>query len=371
MPQRFEEQVRSSLARLEERPDTESLMAGLVERKSRVRRRRVGGSVAAFVVALGLAAGGLALLNAAFGGDPAGKPAAPDTLELEPAKPPLVDPDPRAIDIYERFGDIAFQSNRTGSYELYRFSAEGLEQLTHGPGDPTGPVWSPDSEYIAFSKWSNGRTNLWLLNVSDGSTTRLTNLRADEGDPQWTPDSRWILFSSNGLNNGGINAVSLETGEIASLIPQTLEYSIFEPGLSSDGGTLYYTYAHLDESRDIYSVSIRQAPGSPPASSGEPQLVLGGDQDQDQAAPSPNGDLLAYVSGDHIRVLDLETGRDWQVTTGPGSQSNPSWSPDQRQIFFTNTRYPDLDVYVANVDGSGVENLTGDPGDGAQPAVRP
>ena len=79
---------------------------------------------------------------------------------------------------------------------------------------------------------------------------------------------------------------------------------------------------------------------------------------------SPDGNRIAFnsnLSGDHLmyivdvdgsRVVDLSSvGEGWQV----------DWSPDGRSILFTSHRdHPDnyTDIYVMRPDGSGVRRLT-------------
>jgi Tol biopolymer transport system component len=60
------------------------------------------------------------------------------------------------------------------------------------------------------------------------------------------------------------------------------------------------------------------------------------------------------------------------VTTGPHDQ-NPVWSPDARKLAFQSSRNQpnDLDIYVVNWDGSGLQRLTGGPANDRDPAWSP
>ena len=289
-------------------------------------------------------------------------------MDVEPAMPRFVDPDPHAIEIHERYGEIAFASERGGSLNIYAFTAEGLEQLTRGPGDKLGPAWSPNGDRIAYTAWSAGRTNIHVLRLSDGTTTRLAPLRADEGHPTWGPDGEWLAFTSTG---GGtkIQAANPGTGEVVTLVSDPTG-SAFYPSWSADGTTLYYTLDVLNgsESGDIYAVEIRATSGGAPTTVGEPELVVGGRAGQYWPAPSPRGDLLAYVEEDQIHVLDLQTGQTSQLTNGPGLRSKPAWSPDQQQILFSSDEDGDNDIYVVDIDGSHPQNLTGSPAGDVTPA---
>jgi TolB protein len=67
-------------------------------------------------------------------------------------------------------------------------------------------------------------------------------------------------------------------------------------------------------------------------------------------------DLEQLVSGIHVIGVDGTDMR--QLTEDEASSWSPSWSPDGQQIVFTSDRDGDADIYVMNVDGSGVTALT-------------
>jgi TolB protein len=107
---------------------------------------------------------------------------------------------------------------------------------------------------------------------------------------------------------------------------------------------------------------------------------------------SPDGRKIAFVSGPGACTLDIHRGnvvserdvdtRDVDIsvanadgsglrrlTRGPGVDCDPVWSPDGRKIAFDRLRVReagdkivgfDFDVYVINADGSEERNLTGD-----------
>jgi Tol biopolymer transport system component len=98
----------------------------------------------------------------------------------------------------------------------------------------------------------------------------------------------------------------------------------------------------------------------------------------DQAALSPDGNTLAFVStrdtgSTDIHVLDLKTRRTRNLTNSPGGDYRPSWSPDGRRLAFSSDRGTTLQrskgnweqvhpasVYVVNADGRDLRKLSSD-----------
>ena len=92
------------------------------------------------------------------------------------------------------------------------------------------------------------------------------------------------------------------------------------------------------------------------------QRTYPGENYNDSAAWSPNGDRLAYASRVdglfEIVVLDLTTEKVTPLTRGPGNNENPRWSPDGRHIVFSSNREGDYQIYTMRADGGDVRRLT-------------
>jgi TolB protein len=67
-------------------------------------------------------------------------------------------------------------------------------------------------------------------------------------------------------------------------------------------------------------------------------------------APSPDGQSVAIAARGWIWVLDVETGVARQVTSGPGIDSRPAWSPDGTRLAFVRDDTRDTDLVVLDLD---------------------
>lgn len=95
---------------------------------------------------------------------------------------------------------IAFESNRSGSRELWLADADGSNQLqlTNFAGPLTSNArWSPDGRELAFDSRPEGHAQIYLINANGGQVRRLTNDAYDNLAPSWSHDGQWLYFGSN------------------------------------------------------------------------------------------------------------------------------------------------------------------------------
>jgi Tol biopolymer transport system component/DNA-binding winged helix-turn-helix (wHTH) protein len=94
---------------------------------------------------------------------------------------------------------IAFASTRSGIEEIWVADADGSRpmQITRmGSGHTANPRWSRDDRVILFNSWKP-RSNLYTVDVTDGSVKRLTQDDADDVEASWSRNGKWIYCGSN------------------------------------------------------------------------------------------------------------------------------------------------------------------------------
>ena len=78
----------------------------------------------------------------------------------------------------------------------YRPSELPLTRLTSGGWDDVTPAASPDGKQIAFASNRNGFWDLYLLDLTTGKTTQLTNTPDYESAPSWSPDGAFLAYET-------------------------------------------------------------------------------------------------------------------------------------------------------------------------------
>jgi Tol biopolymer transport system component len=136
---------------------------------------------------------------------------------------------------------IAFASSRDGNSEIYVMNDDGTQQTrrTDSPSDDTAPAWAPASPGceafagdIAFESDRSGSYDLMLLRP-DGSVENVTSDSQHDFDPDWAPDCSRLAFDRPVDGNYDVYTVDLATHEIVRVTTAPEEDS--RPSWSADG----------------------------------------------------------------------------------------------------------------------------------------
>ena len=98
---------------------------------------------------------------------------------------------------------------------------------------------------------------------------------------------------------------------------------------------------------------------------------------------SPDGRRIAFTSFrdgqislvgsplGEIYVMDMDGGNLVNLSNHPDDDREPSWSPDGTRIAFSGKREGDSEIFLMDLDGSNVVNITENPGSDRQPSWSP
>lgn len=140
---------------------------------------------------------------------------------------------------------IACFSDESGEYQLHLRSATDGKTIRKIPVEShpsfySELVWSPDGRKLAFS---DKRLALWFVNLDKGTPQRIdvsTYSGQDQYFPAWSPDSRWLAYSKYQPNRlRALCLYSLDTAKTTTVTDgrSDVEFPVFD----KNGQVLYFT----------------------------------------------------------------------------------------------------------------------------------
>jgi dipeptidyl aminopeptidase/acylaminoacyl peptidase len=221
-------------------------------------------------------------------------------------------------------------------------------------GESTGR-FAPDGKQVAFVATSNGLSEIFLASWDEGSgklgaPKKLTNVSTEVDGPVWSPDSKRILFVSRvypECSDGGSwideDACDKQRDDAANASPvkaQILDHLLYRhwDHYIGDKRSHVLVVAATD-GRQVRDLTPRAAIGDAEA----PTFSLGGPVGY---AWAPDSAEIAYVTNlDKVPAastnndvftlaLDDSSAKAVMISTSPGSDDAPAYSPDGKWIAF-------------------------------------
>jgi eukaryotic-like serine/threonine-protein kinase len=246
---------------------------------------------------------------------------------------------------------------RTGQLTL--FDRQGKILGTVGePGDYSTMAFSPDGKRVAATRtdFTSGSSNLWMMDLARGVSTRFTFDSGNDYLPVWSPDGNRIAFASTRLGTYHVFQRLSNGGGDDELLFKSDQGDAGEVPLSWSGDGRFLILGLLPETNLVLPLD------KDAHAAGKPFLFAQKGTGIDlRFSPGPQGRprWIAYTSREsgryeiYVRPFDPNSptgtppgGGKWQVSTNGGV--GPRWRGDGKELF-----YVALDGTVMSVDVSG------------------
>ena len=259
-----------------------------------------------------------------------------DLISMNRLSDPQISPDGRWIVYSVAAPDL--EGNKMTD-NIWIVSAAGGEprQLTRS-GSDSRPRWSPDGKRLAFLSSRDGAQQVYTLWLEGGEASKLTSLSTGADNELWSPDGNSIAFVSSvypDCTDDACNSArdaEKEKNKVKARVYDRLLYRHWTEWWDGKRSHLFIMAVNGGKPKDL---TPRADYDVPPFNMGEPeaiafapdssQLCFVANTDKD-AALSTNGDLFVVASNGSAPPS--------RITTNPGNDWAPVYSPDGRWIAY-------------------------------------
>ncbi len=288
-----------------------------------------------------------------------------DMIKLHRVAEPQVSPDAKWVAYTVATPDM--EANRNAS-NIWMVPTTGgsATQLTQS-GHDSSPVWSQDGKTLAFLSSRGGESQVYLLSMEGGEAHALTKLSTGADIVKWSPDGKTIAFTSSvypDCKDDACNKSRDEEKEKSKVKAHVAEHLLYRHWTHwNEGKRSHLFVVPADGSavpRDLtaganYDVppDERSGPGDINFSPDGKEICFTAVTDKMEAI-STNGDLF---------VVPIAGGEVKRITTQPGFDGNPVYSPDGKFIAYHAQLTPEYEsdrwrVMLYDRQSGKIENLS-------------
>lgn len=266
------------------------------------------------------------------------------------------------------FGTQVAFSQRTGRFKelaLTEFGGDKIYPLTTDNSISLSAAWDKNAENLLFSTYRIRVPDLFIYNMADKKSYRVTSAPEVEVGGQFLADGNIITAITNGGESDLVKMT--KGGKILSRLTPGGGVIDVSPSLSPDQSQFIFT-SNRSGAPQIYLMSTSGGSAS--------RISRVNSSYCTSPSWSPKGDKIAFVcrvGGQNQLFMAAPDGSSAQQLTAVGNNEDPSWSPDGRYVMISSTfgKGSVFNLGVVGIDGTPLRQVTYTRAGGFDPAWSP
>jgi len=239
-------------------------------------------------------------------------------------------------------------------------------QLTQS-GPDSSPVWSPDGKTIAFLSSRSGDSQVYLLSMDGGEAKPLTTISTGVDIAKWSPDGKTIAFTSGvypDCKDDECNRkrdAEKEKDKVKAHVAEHLLYRHWTHW--NDGKRSHLFVIPADGSATPRDLTPGANYEVPPDQRGGPSDLNFSPDSKEICFTAVTDPVEAISTNGDLFVVPVVGGEVKKITTQPGFDGGPSYSPDGKYIAYHAQLVPEDEsdrwrVMLYDRGTGKIENLT-------------
>ena len=276
-----------------------------------------------------------------------------DVFDMEYVSNTEISPKGDKVLFQRNFKDIMTDKNLSNLW-IVNFDGSGMMPITTGDHNAFSPKWSHSGDMFTYKSNVEGRSQLYLYNLQNNSTQKLTNVQSSIGNVEWSPDDKYLLFNS---------FVESAESRLIKMPKKPMGADWNSPPIEIDDMVYRYDGGGYRRKGNNQIFIL-------PVEGGTPRQVSSLDKNPSSAvwlgtdkvlfSANLHDDSDFEPNNSEIHVLDINSGEVKQLTTRFGPDRSPAVSPDKSTIAFLGyddkyLGYQQNSLYVMDTDGSNVK----------------
>ena len=229
-------------------------------------------------------------------------------------------------------------ANRNAS-SIWMVSTTGGEpqQLTQS-GQDASPVWSPDGKSIAFLSSRSGESQIYVLSMDGGEAKRVTKISTGVDIVKWSPDGKTMAFTSvvyPDCKDDACNSARDSEREKNKVKAHVAEHLLYRHWTHwNDGKRSHLFVMPADGSAAQRDLTAGADYDVPPDQRGGPEDINFSPDSKEICFTAVTDKVEAISTNGDLFLVPVSGGTPRRITTNPGFDGNPVYSPDGKYIAY-------------------------------------
>ena len=210
-------------------------------------------------------------------------------------------------------------------------------QLTR-TGKDSSPKWSPDGKTIAFLSARSGDSQVYLLSMDGGEAHAITKLSTGADIVKWSPDGKTIAFTSGvypECKDDECNKRRNDEKEKNKVKAHVAEHLLYRHWTHWNEGTRSHLFVQaVDGSGEAKDLTAGSDYDIPPDQRGEESDINFSPDSKEICFTAVTDKVEATSTNGDLFVVAVSGGEPKRITTQPGFDGNPAYSPDGKYVAY-------------------------------------